>query len=207
MASATWLNSFPRQLAAAARMLLVMTVVLGIAYPLVILGVGQVVAHGAANGSLVQRSGAGGGAGSTAVGSTLIGQAFTGPQWFQSRPSASDYTGDVSGGSNLAPSDKRQLDAVAKRRSALTAAAAKAGATTQGPLPADALTASASGLDPHISPAYALWQVPVVAAARKLSPAAVSALVTAHTQGRVAGFLGEPRVNVLELNLALAQLH
>lgn len=183
--------SFTRQLGAGLRMLIVLTLLLGVGYPLVLLGAGQAVAHDQANGSLLHRDGG-------VVGSSLIGQSFAGPSFFQSRPSTSDYSGDTSGGSNLAASDPRQQKVVAERRAALAKASASAGAIAP-----DALTASASGLDPDISPAYARSQVARVAAARGMSVAAVQALVDQHTQGRVAGFLGEPRVDVLELNVAL----
>src|SRR6478672_4245736 len=189
------MTTFMRQLGAGARMILVLTLALGALYPAVLWGVGQVVRPSAANGSLVEQHGRG-------VGSSLVGQSFTGAQWFQGRPSAVDYSGDASGASNLPADDPRQVKAVADRRTALL----KANLRASGPIPADALTASASGLDPHISVAYALWQVPRVAAARHLAPEQVRRLVEQHTQGRSLGFLGEPRVNVLELNLALDSL-
>lgn len=187
------MTSFLRQLSAAARMLLALTLVCGVVYPLVILGVGQAAAQDPANGSLVRTAGG-------TVGSFLIGQRFTEGQWFQGRPSASDYAGNTSGGSNLGPLDDRQRKAMDDRRTALL----KANPDALGAVPADALTASASGLDPDVSPAYALWQVPRVAKARNVPEVQVRQLVQLHTQGRVAGFLGQPRVNVLELNLALA---
>jgi K+-transporting ATPase ATPase C chain len=189
------MTAFMRQLGASARMMLLLTLALGVLYPAVLWGVGQVVAPSAANGSLVEHRG-------TVVGSSLVGQGFTGPQWFQGRPSAVDYSGDASAASNLPADDPRQVKAVAERRAALL----KANPQASGPVPADALTASASGLDPHISVAYALWQVPRVAAARSLTTSQVTRLVRQHTQGRSLGFLGEPRVNVLELNLALDSL-
>ena len=186
------MTSFLRQLSAAARMLLALTLICGVVYPLVILGVGQVVAKNQANGSLVHTA-------SGPVGSSLIGQAFTEGQWFHGRPSASDYAGNTSGGSNLGPLDDRQRKAMDERRAALLDANPHA----SGSLPADALTASASGLDPDVSAAYAMWQVPRVAKARSLPEVQVRQLVLLNTQGRIAGFLGQPRVNVLELNLAL----
>ena len=189
------MTTFMRQLGAGARMMLLLTLFLGALYPAVVWGVGQVVRPSAANGSLVERGG-------TVVGSSLIGQAFAGDPWFQGRPSAVNYSGDASGASNLPADDPRQVKAVADRRAALLRANPRA----TGPIPADALTASASGLDPHISQAYALWQVPRVARARHVTPARLAALVDAHTQGRTLGFLGQPRVNVLELNLALQSL-
>jgi K+-transporting ATPase ATPase C chain len=173
-------------------MLLALTLVCGVGYPLVVLGIGQAVAHGSANGSLVDHDGV--------VGSSSLGQQVTDPQWFQGRRSASEYAGNTSGGSNLGPTDPKQAQAVSQARDALVAANPQA----SGPPPADALTASASGLDPDISPAYASWQVPRVAAARGLSAPQVQTLVDAHTKGRLLGFLGQPRVNVTDLNLALA---
>ncbi|MGW5237632.1 potassium-transporting ATPase subunit KdpC [Monashia sp. NPDC004114] len=169
--------------------MIVLTVLLGLLYPAVVWGVGQVVARDQAAGSLVSVNG-------HVVGSSLIGQQWNGDQWFWGRPSASDYSGDTSGGSNL--SGSALADEVAKR--------ASASGLDQAIAPADALTASASGLDPHISPAYAAAQVARVAAARGLPEDRVAALVAEHTQARSAGFLGQPRVNVLELNLALARL-
>jgi K+-transporting ATPase ATPase C chain len=187
------MHTFSRQLSAALRMLLVLTVVCGVAYPLVVLGVGQAVAHDRANGSLLERDG-------TVVASSSLGQKVTDPQWFQGRRSVSDYAGSTSGGSNLGPNDPKQAQAVDDARKALIAANPDA----DGPPPDDALTASASGLDPDISVAYATWQVPRVAAARGLTAAQVQALVDAHAKGRLLGFLGQPRVNVTELNLALS---
>ena len=183
------LNAFVRQSWAGLRAMLVFTVLFGLLYPAVVWGVGQVAARDQSAGSLVSVDG-------TVVGSSLIGQKWTGTQWFWGRPSASSYSGDTSGGSNL--SGSALGDEVAKR-----AAAAELDPATSA---ADALTASASGLDPHISPAYAAAQVARVAAARGLDVARVRTLVAEHTQGRIGGFLGEPRVNVLELNVALERL-
>ena len=185
-----FVTSFIKQSVTALRALLVLTVVLGLLYPALVWGVGQAVGRSQAAGSLVTVDGA-------VVGSSLIGQNWQGETWFHSRPSTSDYTGDVSGGSNLGPgSDLDQ--AVAER-------AKQAGIPVQGS-PADALTASGSGLDPHITPENAAAQVGRVAAARGLTASDVQRLVDDHTKGRALGFLGEPRVNVLELNLALAGL-
>ncbi|AKU19069.1 potassium-transporting ATPase subunit KdpC [Luteipulveratus mongoliensis] len=181
--------SLGRQTLAGLRLLVVMTVLLGAVFPAAIWGVGQIAFRDQAAGSLVHQD-------DKVIGSSLLGQAWKGPQWFQSRPSASDYAGDTSGGSNLGPSDKALTDEVAKRRTAL-------GGGIQAP---DALTASGSGLDPHISPAYADQQVARVAKARGLQPAQVKQLVEDHTEGRTLGYLGRPRVNVLELNIALNQL-
>jgi K+-transporting ATPase ATPase C chain len=187
-----------RQLLVALRYLLLMTVVLGIGYPLVILGVGQLAAHDAANGSQIT-DGSG-----TVVGSTLIGQQFGGPDWFAGRPSAAGGGNDAmsSGGSNLAADSPDLLALVNERRAQIAAD----NGVDPADVPPDALTASGSGLDPDISPAYALLQVNRVANARGLDPARVRDLVVAHTQGRALGFIGEERVNVLELNLALRQL-
>lgn len=169
----------------ALRALLVLTVVLGIAYPLAVLGIGQAAFPAQANGSLIQVDG-------RPVGSALIGQDFEGDEWFQPRPSATDYDGGASSGSNYGPNNADLLAAVDERRAALGEDA-----------PADALTASGSGLDPHISPEYALLQVPRVAQARGLDEARIRALVESMIQGRDLGYLGEPTVNVLRLNIAL----
>ena len=183
------MSSFAKQSWAGLRAMIVFTVVLGLLYPALVWGIGQAIARNQAAGSLVNEGG-------RVVGSSLIGQQWTGDQWFWGRPSASDYSGDTSGGSNLAGS---ALDEEVAKRAA-------AAGLDRATAPADALTASGSGLDPHISPAYAESQVARVAAARGLPEAQVAALVAEHTQGRVAGFLGQPRVNVLALNLALARL-
>ena len=178
-----------RQLVASLRMLLVLTVLLGVLYPAVVWGIGRVGLSDQADGSLVTRDG-------VVVGSSLLGQNFQDPKWFHGRPSASDYAGGVSGGSNLAATADDQVKAVRERQGAWSGVG-------EGSAPADALTASGSGLDPHVSPANALAQVSRVAAANGLDEAVVRGLVDAHTQGRSLGFLGEPRVNVLELNLAV----
>lgn len=183
--------SWARQSIAALRMLLLLTVVLGIGYPAVVWGVGRVAFHDQATGSLVQNDG-------RVVGSSLLGQQFNGPTWFHDRNSASKYAGDTSGGTNLPESDMRLTKAVADARKAAGPIGSK--------LPPDALTTSASGLDPHISPTYADLQAPGIAAARKVSVNAVYGLIEKNTSGRVLGYLGEPRVNVLELNLALSKL-
>jgi K+-transporting ATPase ATPase C chain len=171
-----------------------MTVLLGLAYPLVITGVAQVVAPVQANGSrLTDAEG-------QVVGSALIGQAFDGPQWFQSRPSASEYSGLTSGGSNLSPASADQASERARRESELRAANPDAA----GPVPEDALTASASGLDPHISLAYARWQVPRVARARGVQPERLEILIAAATEPAPLGFIGQDGVNVTRLNLSLS---
>lgn len=173
----------------------VLSLVTGIAYPLIVTGVAQTVFPEAANGSLIMENG-------KPVGSALIGQPFTGPGHFWSRPSATSpmpYNAANSAGSNLAPTAPALVDAVKARVEALRAA--DPGNTA--PVPVDLATASASGLDPHISRAAADYQVARVARARGLPVDQVRALVQAHTEGRWLGFLGEPRVNVLKLNLAL----
>jgi potassium-transporting ATPase KdpC subunit len=183
-----------RQSIAGLLVLLGLTVVFGLAYPLVMTGVGQVAFHDQANGSMVQDQG-------TDVGSSLLGQEFKGAQWFQPRPSASSYDALASGGTNLGPNNPDLLKAVEKAKAAI----ANEDGVSESQVPPDAVTSSGSGLDPDISPAYADIQVNRVAQARGMSVADVQKLVDDHTQGRILGFLGEPRVNVLELNLALAQ--
>lgn len=184
-----------RQLMPALRAMVVMTVLLGLAYPLVLTGFAQVAFNDKADGSLVRQDG-------TVVGSSLIGQSFDGlPQYFWSRPSAAGdgYDPLASSASNLGPESSDLLAAIEERR----AAAAALDGTTPDRVAPDALTASGSGLDPHISPAYAEQQVARVARERGLAPDAVRRLVERHTEGRSLGFLGEPGVNVLMLNLAL----
>jgi K+-transporting ATPase ATPase C chain len=187
-----------RQLLVGLRLLIAMTVILGIAYPLLVLGIGQVIAPATANGSLVS-------AGGQAVGSSLIGQNFTDPQWFQGRPSAAGsdgYDPTASGGSNLSADSPVLLQSIEDRKAAI----AQADGVPESAIPADAVTASASGLDPDISTAYALIQVNRVAAARGLDPAQVHDLVIAHITKPLLGFIGQERVNVLALNLALQNL-
>jgi K+-transporting ATPase ATPase C chain len=179
----------------ALRMLVVLSVLTGVVYPLVTWGIAQVAFPSAANGSLVVDGG-------KVVGSSLIGQPFDDPKYFWSRPSATSpqpYNGAASSGSNLGARNPALADAVAARIKALRDA--DPGNTAS--VPADLVTASASGLDPDISPAAALFQVPRVARVRGLAPVAVTALVAAHVEGRTLGVLGDPRVNVLALNLAL----
>jgi K+-transporting ATPase ATPase C chain len=187
--------------------MLVLTVALGIGYTALVTGIGQLVFPAQANGSPVSEHGA-------TVGSALIGQSFTDakgaalPQWFQSRPSAATanspagYDASASSGSNLAASNPAQVKAVEER----TAAIEKSDNVSAAHIPNDAVTASGSGLDRHISPAYALIQVERVATVRGLPEVAVRKLVTSRIQGRDLGYLGEPTVNVLQLNLALAEL-
>lgn len=191
------------QIRATLVLLCVFTILTGLAYPLAITGIAQLAFPAKANGSLVENNG-------TVVGSRLIGQSFTSDRYFHGRPSATTgadpsdpsksvdmpYNAAASTGSNLAPTSKALAEAVATRAAAIG----------PGRQPADLVTASASGLDPHISPAGAYAQVERVAAARKLPAATVRALVEKSAQGREFGILGEPRVNVLELNLALDKL-
>jgi K+-transporting ATPase ATPase C chain len=184
----------------AIRLTLVATVVLGVGYPLAVWGVGQAAFHDQANGSMVTDSSG------AVVGSSLIGQSFAGKQadrWFQSRPSAAGdgYDAGASSGSNLGPNNADLLEAVKERQQAV----ATADGVPVSDVPADAVTASGSGLDPDISPEYALQQVQRVASARGMSADDVRALVQSHTESRQLGFLGEPVVNVLALNLALAK--
>jgi potassium-transporting ATPase KdpC subunit len=186
-----------RQSWAGLKVLLAFTVVLGLAYPLVVTGISQVLFHGRANGSLIERDG-------EVVGSSLIGQTFEGAEWFHSRPSAAGdgYDPLATGGSNLGPESEELLALVEERR----AVVAEEDVVEPADVPADALTASSSGLDPHISPAYAHQQVDRVAEERNLDADAVRRLVDDHVRGRDLGFLGGERVNVLELNLALDEL-
>jgi len=193
-----------RQTWTAVRALVILTVVLGVAYPLAVTAIGQIAFANNANGQVLRVDGA-------VVGSALIGQSFTDadgvalPEWFQSRPSAagSGYDAGASSGSNLGPENEDLITAIADRRAAIEAL----DSVPLDEIPADAVTASASGLDPHISPEYALLQVPRVANARGVDEGAVRALVESMIQGRDLGYLGEPTVNVLELNVALAQLN
>jgi K+-transporting ATPase ATPase C chain len=182
----------------ALRMTLVTFLLAGIAYPLLVTGIAQTLWPRQANGSLVA-------AGGRAVGSVLIGQRFGGPQWFQGRPSAAGgegYDATASGGSNLGPTSVKLRARVAADLARLRAANPDA----PGPVPVELVSASASGLDPHVSPAAALWQVPRVAAARGIPAAELRALVARHIEPRAFGLLGEPRVNVLLLNIDLESL-
>lgn len=189
------MRAFIRQLVPAALVLLVFTVLLGVAYPLVTTAIAQVAMSHRADGSLITRDG-------TVVGSELIGQAFTSPQYFHPRPSAAGdgYDSMASSGSNLGPLSPDLLSAVEER---VAAYRQENGLTDTQLVPVDAVTASGSGLDPHISVANARLQAPRVAAQRDLDEATVLAMIDDHTDGRGLGVLGEPGVNVLELNLAL----
>ncbi|OIR04752.1 potassium-transporting ATPase C chain [mine drainage metagenome] len=174
---------------------LLLTLLTGIVYPLLVTGISQLAMPAKANGSLIVKDG-------KPVGSSLIGQSFSDPKYFWSRPSATGpmpYNPTASGGSNLGPTNPALLDAVKARVQALR----DADPGNVQPVPVDLVTASASGLDPHISPAAAEYQLARVARVRNLEPDALRKLVAEHTEGRQFGILGEPRVNVLELNLAL----
>src|SRR5690242_1702805 len=191
-----------RQLRPAILLTLLLTLLAGILYPLVTTGVAQALFRSQANGSLVYQNG-------KAVGSRLIGQYWTQPQYFHGRPSATlnlqgtpaPYEADNSGGSNLGPTNSALTQTVQQRIAALKRENPDVPAGT--PIPVDLVTASASGLDPDISVAAAYYQIPRVAKARGMSQAAVRAIVDQHITGRFLGLFGEPRVNVLDLNLAL----
>jgi K+-transporting ATPase ATPase C chain len=181
-----------KNLITALLMTIATTILLGIIYPLVVTGIAQVIFPKQANGQLVERDG-------KVIGSHLIGQAFSGPGYFHSRPSAAGtgYDAANSSPSNLGPTNKKLLDRVQQD-------VARMQSENPGkPIPVDLVTSSASGLDPHISPAAAEFQLPRVAKERGTSEQELRRLVAKHTEGRQFGFLGEPRVNVLELNLEL----
>ena len=192
-----------RQYWVAIRAMLIFTVVLGVGYTAVITGIGQLALPYQANGSAIK-------VGDATVGSALIGQGFTDkkgkalPQWFQSRPSAagSGYDASASSGSNYGPENSDLIAAVKERKAAIAELDGVSGSS----IPADALTASSSGLDPHISPEYALLQVERIARVRTLSVASVTKLVDDQIQAPDLGYLGQSRVNVLELNVALAKM-
>lgn len=176
-------------------MTVVTTVLLGIIYPLVVTGLAQALFHDNANGQLIVRNG-------QVVGSKIIGQAFSGPGYLHSRPSAAGngYDAANSGGTNLGPTNQKLIERVDADTKALQAE------NPGQPVPVDLVTTSASGLDPDITPAAAEFQVARIAQARGLSEKQVREIVRRHTQGRQWGFLGEPRVNVLEINLELEQV-
>ncbi|HEX3183832.1 MAG TPA: potassium-transporting ATPase subunit KdpC [Pyrinomonadaceae bacterium] len=183
-----------KNLLTAVLMTIVTTVLLGLVYPLVVTGLAQVIFPDKANGQLIRR------ADGAVIGSRLIGQPFSSPGYFHSRPSAAGangYDAGASSGSNLGPTNRKLIDRV-------NTDVARLQAENPGtPVPIDLVTTSASGLDPHISPAAAEFQIPRVASERGLSELELRSIVSAHTEGRQLGFLGEPRVNVLELNLDL----
>jgi K+-transporting ATPase KdpC subunit len=183
------------QLRPAFFMLLILTLITGVIYPLAVTGIAQVIFPSQANGSLIMADG-------KAVGSELIGQQFDDPRYFWGRPSAAGYNAAASSGSNYGPLNPALTDMVQSRIDALKAA----DPDNTLPIPVDLVTASGSGLDPHISVAAALYQVHRVASARRMSEVDVQSLVEKNTDGRQFGFLGEPRVNVLKLNLALNAL-
>jgi K+-transporting ATPase ATPase C chain len=181
-----------RNLITAVLMTIVTTILLGIAYPLVVTALAQVLFHDKANGQLVEKNG-------TIIGSRIIGQAFTSDRYFHSRPSAAGngYDAANSAATNFGPTNQKLIDRVKGDVATLQAE------NPNQPIPADLVTTSASGLDPDITPAAALFQIPRMARARGMSGDRVRALVESQIERRTWGFLGEPRVNVLELNLAL----
>lgn len=186
------------QIRPALTMLVILTLLTGLAYPLAVTGLAQLFFPDQANGSLIVRDG-------KVIGSQLIGQYFDKPEYFWPRPSATTpfpYNAAASGGSNLGPTNPALIEAVKARVAALRAA----DPGNELPIPVDLVTASGSGLDPHISPAAALYQLKRVARTRGLDENTVQALVTLHTEGRQFGLLGERRVNVLLLNLELDSL-
>ena len=187
-----WVMNILKQIYPAFAITVVLTALLGVIYPLVVTGLALVMFPAKAGGSLIEKDG-------KVIGSSLIGQPFSGPGYFHSRPSAagSGYDGTASGGTNLGPTNQKLMDNVKAASESLREE------NPGSPVPIDMVTASASGLDPHITPAAAEFQVPRVATQRGVNAEEVRRLVREHTEGRQFGVLGEPRVNVLELNLAL----
>lgn len=192
-----------RQLRPAIMSLFLLTIITGLAYPMLITGIAQIIFPNQANGSLIQKDG-------HTLGSHLIGQPFDDPRYFWSRPSATSATSDFplpsynaanSSGSNLSPTNPALIDAIKTRITTLQ----NADPTNTRPIPVDLITASGSGLDPHISIAAAEYQVPRIARLRKIAENDLQQLIATHTSQRDFGLLGEARVNVLELNLALDQ--
>jgi potassium-transporting ATPase KdpC subunit len=177
-------------------MTFILTIITGILYPLAVTGIAQTIFHKQANGSLIERDG-------KVIGSEIIGQNFSKPEYFHPRPSQNSYDAANSGGSNLGPTNPALADRLKKDADAFR----KDNPDYTGPIPADAITASGSGLDPEISPANAIAQAARVAKARGASTNAVQNLVAANTQQRDLGVLGEPRVNVLKINMALDQAY
>jgi K+-transporting ATPase ATPase C chain len=190
---------FSRYLRPSLSLILAMTVLLGIIYPLIITGISKVAFRSQAEGSLLKK-------GDTLIGSRLIGQNFSDPKYFWGRPSATSpqpYNGIASGGSNLGPLNPALIDKVTASAKALH----DADPSNEQPVPVELVTASASGLDPDISPAAAEYQAGRVARARNLPVATVQSLIAAHERGPLLGILGEPTINVLELNIALDKQH
>jgi len=187
-----------RHLGTSLRVTIVSVVLFGLIYPLAMTGVAQALFPRQANGSLLNVN-------DNPVGSAIIGQLWTKPQYFHGRPSAAGkgYDPIATGGTNLGPTSKKLKDAT----KATIAALRQENPNASGPPPIDLVTSSASGIDPDVSPESAYWEAPRVAKTRGMSVAAVDALIAKHVQGRTFGFLGEPRVNVLELNLALDGLN
>jgi K+-transporting ATPase ATPase C chain len=182
-----------KQIRPAISLTLILMVITGLAYPAAVTGIAQAIFPRQANGSLVTARG-------HVVGSSLIGQAFSGREYFHPRRSAAGYDDTLSGGSNLGPTDRKLADTLV---AGMVDSIVAADGGVRGRIPSDMVTASASGLDPHISPANALLQVERVASARGVSAAMVRQLVMRYTEGRQLDLLGDPRVNVLRLNLAL----
>ena len=183
-----------RHIGAAVMYTIVSVILLGIVYPLVMTGISELIFPAQASGSIVYRNG-------TAVGSDIIGQLWTKPQYFHGRPSAAGngYDPTSTGGTNLGPTSKKLMDATAAAAEALK----KDNPDAAAPIPMDLVTSSGSGIDPDISPEGAFYQAPRVAKARHMAVEAVRAVVAAHIEPRELGFLGEPHVNVMQLNLAL----